>query len=35
MEEDKRTGIEVGADAYISKGSFDPSNLIATIQSLL
>jgi two-component system, chemotaxis family, sensor kinase CheA len=33
--EDKRRGIEVGADAYIIKGSFDQSNLIATVQSLI
>jgi two-component system, chemotaxis family, sensor kinase CheA len=34
-EEDKRRGIEVGADAYIIKGGFDQSNLIATVQSLI
>ena len=34
-EEDKRKGIEVGADAYIIKGNFDQSNLLATIQSLI
>jgi two-component system, chemotaxis family, sensor kinase CheA len=34
-EEDKRRGIEVGADAYIIKGNFDQSNLIATVQSLI
>ena len=34
-DEDKRRGIEVGADAYIIKGSFDQSNLIATVQSLI
>ncbi|MBT6718779.1 MAG: hybrid sensor histidine kinase/response regulator [Nitrospina sp.] len=34
-EEDKRRGIEVGADAYIIKGSFDQSNLLATVQSLI
>jgi len=34
-EEDKRRGIQVGADAYIVKGDFDQSNLIATVQSLL
>ncbi len=33
--EDKRRGIEVGADAYIIKGSFDQSNLLATVQSLI
>ncbi|MFT4578157.1 MAG: two-component system chemotaxis sensor kinase CheA [Nitrospinales bacterium] len=35
MEEDKRREIEVGADAYIIKGSFDQSNLIATVQNLI
>ncbi len=34
-EEDKRRGIEVGADAYIIKGNFDQSNLIATVQNLI
>ncbi len=34
-EEDKRRGIEVGADAYIIKGDFDQSNLIATVQNLI
>ena len=33
-DEDKRRGIEVGADAYIIKGNFDQSNLIATVQNL-
>jgi len=34
-EEDKRRGIEVGADAYILKSGFDQSNLIDTIESLI
>ena len=34
-EEDKRRGIEVGANAYIVKGSFDQSNLIETVASLI
>jgi chemotaxis protein histidine kinase CheA len=34
-DEDKRRGIEVGADAYIIKGSFDQSNLIETVESLV
>lgn len=34
-DEDKRRGIEVGADAYIIKGNFDQSNLIATVQNLI
>lgn len=34
-EEDKRRGIEAGADAYIVKGSFDQSNLLDTLKSLL
>ena len=33
-EQDKRRGMQVGADAYIIKGSFDQSNLLSTIQSL-
>jgi len=28
-------GIEVCADAYIIKGNFDQSNLIATVQNLI
>ncbi|TAN48673.1 MAG: hybrid sensor histidine kinase/response regulator [Methylococcaceae bacterium] len=35
MEEDKRRGMRVGASAYIVKGSFDQSNLLATIQALV
>ncbi|MFK7160773.1 hybrid sensor histidine kinase/response regulator [Marinospirillum sp. MEB164] len=34
-EEDKRRGLEVGADAYLVKGSFDQSSLIDTLQLLL
>jgi len=34
-EEDKRRGIEVGADAYIIKGTFDQSNLLNTVQNLV
>lgn len=34
-EEDKRRGAQVGADAYIVKGSFDQSNLLETVQNLI
>ncbi|CAK0755476.1 two-component system, chemotaxis family, sensor kinase CheA [uncultured Gammaproteobacteria bacterium] len=34
-EEDKRRGIEVGADAYIVKGDFDQGVLVKTLRSLL
>lgn len=34
-EADKRRGMQVGADAYIVKGDFDQSNLVATLQALL
>ena len=34
-EEDKRRGIQVGADAYIVKGDFDQSNLVDTLKALL
>ncbi|NTW87603.1 MAG: response regulator, partial [Desulfobulbaceae bacterium] len=34
-EADKRRGIQVGANAYILKGDFEQSNLIATIENLL
>ncbi|OQX15207.1 MAG: hybrid sensor histidine kinase/response regulator [Desulfobulbaceae bacterium A2] len=34
-EEDKRRGIEVGADAYIVKGDFDQNNLTDTLRVLL
>lgn len=33
-EEDKRRGIQVGADAYIIKGAFDQGSLIDTIRNL-
>ena len=35
QDDDKRRGIQVGADAYIVKGSFDESNLLNTVQSLI
>ncbi|MBY0453552.1 MAG: hybrid sensor histidine kinase/response regulator [Burkholderiaceae bacterium] len=34
-EEDKRRGVQVGADAYIVKGDFDQSNLVSTLRALL
>ncbi|MDO8948510.1 MAG: hybrid sensor histidine kinase/response regulator [Desulfocapsaceae bacterium] len=34
-EEDKRRGIQVGADAYIVKGDFDQNSLVDTLRSLL
>ena len=34
-DEDKKRGITVGANAYIVKGSFDQSNLIETVRSLI
>ena len=34
-DEDKRRGIQVGANAYILKGDFEQSNLISTIESLV
>jgi chemotaxis protein histidine kinase CheA len=34
-EEDKRRGIEVGADAYIVKGDFEQTNLVNTLRSLI
>lgn len=34
-EEDKRRGIQVGADAYIVKGDFNQSNLLETLRNLL
>jgi len=34
-EEDKRRGVEVGADAYIIKGAFDQSRLVETVQNLV
>jgi two-component system chemotaxis sensor kinase CheA len=35
QEQDKRRGIEVGADAYIVKGDFDQSSLVDTLAALL
>lgn len=34
-EEDKRRGIEAGADAYIVKSDFEQSSLVETLQALL
>ncbi|GAB3358212.1 MULTISPECIES: hybrid sensor histidine kinase/response regulator [Giesbergeria] len=34
-DEDKRRGVQVGADAYIVKGDFDRSNLVDTLKALL
>jgi two-component system chemotaxis sensor kinase CheA len=34
-DEDKRRGIQVGANAYIVKGAFDQSNLTDTVGSLI
>jgi len=34
-EEDKQRGVVVGADAYIIKGSFDQTNLVDTVESLI
>lgn len=34
-EEDRKRGLEVGADAYLVKSSFEQSNLLETIQRLL
>jgi CheY-like chemotaxis protein len=34
-EEDKKRGIQVGANAYIVKGSFDQTNLLETVQNLV
>ena len=31
----RRRGLEVGADAYITKGSFDQNNLLDTIRRLI
>ncbi|MBP2636376.1 MAG: chemotaxis histidine kinaselike protein [Firmicutes bacterium] len=33
--EDKRRGIQVGANAYIVKGAFDQNNLIETLQNII
>jgi two-component system chemotaxis sensor kinase CheA len=34
-DEDRARGLEVGADAYIGKSSFDQHNLLDTIRQLL
>jgi two-component system chemotaxis sensor kinase CheA len=34
-EEDKKRGIDAGADAYITKGAFEQGNLLSTIRQLL
>jgi len=34
-EEDKKRGIDVGADAYIVKTSFDQSKLLDTVEQLI
>jgi len=34
-EEDRRRGVEVGADAYIVKGDFDQSNLIEILKNIV
>jgi len=34
-EEDKKRGIQVGANAYIVKGAFDQTNLLETVQNLI
>lgn len=34
-EEDKRRGVQAGADAYIVKGDFDQSSLVDTLRALL
>ena len=34
-EEDRRRGVEVGADAYIVKGAFDQDRLLETIRRLI
>ena len=34
-EEDKRRGLEAGANAYLIKSSFNQKNLIETIETLL
>jgi two-component system chemotaxis sensor kinase CheA len=33
-QEDRRQGIEAGADAYIAKGDFDQQVLLETVQRL-
>jgi len=34
-EDDRRRGLQAGANAYIVKGSFEQSNLLSTIQALV
>lgn len=34
-DEDKKRGIQVGANAYIVKGAFDQSNLLETVRALI
>lgn len=34
-DDDKKRGIDVGADAYVIKGSFDQNNLLTTIERLV
>ena len=34
-DEDKRRGIEAGADAYMAKSSFDQQALLATVERLI
>ena len=34
-DEDKKRGIQVGANAYIVKGAFDQSNLLETVRTLI
>ncbi len=34
-EEDRKRGIEAGADAYLTKGAFEQGNLLSTIRQLL
>ena len=34
-DEDRKRGIQVGADAYILKGAFDQSSLLSTVQNLI
>ena len=34
-DEDRKRGIEVGADAYITKSAFDQANFLGTIESLI
>jgi two-component system chemotaxis sensor kinase CheA len=35
LDEEKKRGLEVGADAYIKKGDFDQSKLVETIDRLV